>query len=141
MGGAKSFREKPRLLYGIRITKEKKKGGRRRRGRRRRGKKKINSYEALLEDVPFSLPHPSRSLRLLLTYPDGSDWTKSLGSALPPFFFSSSSSYTYTQTGEEGIREGIESAVGIYPNGNGHRFSSSFFSHYIHSSPSGVFVC
>ncbi len=26
VGGAKSFREKPRLLYGIRITKEKKKG-------------------------------------------------------------------------------------------------------------------
>jgi hypothetical protein len=26
VGGTKSFREKPRLLYGIRITKEKKKG-------------------------------------------------------------------------------------------------------------------
>lgn len=106
----------------------------------REGGERGNPYEAaLLEDVPFSAFHPSRSLQLPRTNADGCDWTRGLGSALPPFFLPIALPLLHLHTHTRG-RALLGSWCILAPAETAIAFRRPFFSHYILSSPSGVFV-
>lgn len=83
--------------------------------------------------------HPSRSLQLSTTNPDGCDWTTGLGSALPPFFFLLPSPFLHLHTSRARHRALLPCILA--PAETAIAFRRPFFSHYILSSPSGVFVC